>query len=52
MDLNFKNQFCNGFHYLLMMSPSFNNSAIITVKGFDYCCNIYGVKKSDTIHLL
>ena len=34
------------------MSPDINNIAIITVEGNDYRCIIYGVSKSDTIHLL
>ena len=35
-----------------MMSPGINNVTIITIKGVDYCCIIYGVSKSDVIHLL
>ena len=35
-----------------MMSIDNNNTAIILVKGAAYCCIIYGVSKSDTIHLL
>ena len=34
------------------MSPDINNIDIITIKCVDYCCIIYGVSKSDAIHLL
>ena len=34
------------------MSLDINNTAIITIKGADYRCIIYGVSKSDAIHLL
>ena len=33
------------------MSPDINNFAIITIKGVYYRCIIYGVSKSDIIHL-
>ena len=48
----FQKSVCNGSHDLLMMSPDINSIAIITVKGVDCRCIIYGVNKSDTIHLL
>ena len=35
-----------------MMSPGINNIAIITVKAVDYRYSIYGVRKSDGIHML
>lgn len=35
-----------------MISPNFNNTAIITVKSVDYRCNIYDVSKSDVMDLL
>ena len=35
-----------------MISADTNDIAIITIKGVDYRCNIYGVSKFDAIHLL
>lgn len=35
-----------------MMNSDIKNIAYITVKGDDYCCIIYGVSKSNAIHLL
>ena len=35
-----------------MISPDFDNIAIIIIKDVNYCCFIYGVGKSDSIHLL
>ena len=34
------------------MSRDINDIAIITVKGVDYCCIIYGVSKFDTTLVL
>ena len=48
----FQKSVCSGCHDLLMMSPDINNIAIITVKGVDCHCIIYGINKSDIIHLL
>lgn len=35
-----------------MMSPNISDNTIITVKAVDYCCIIYGISKSDAIHLI
>lgn len=35
-----------------MESLEINDIAIITVKGSDYCCDIYDVCKSDNMNLL
>ena len=35
-----------------MMNPDINSIAIITVKGDDYHCMIYGVRKYDANHVL
>ena len=48
----FQKPLCNVWHDLLMMSPNNSDISIIFVKGVDYHCIIYDVRKSDTIHLL
>ena len=35
-----------------MLYLNISDIAIITVKGIDYCCIIYGTSKSEAIHLL
>ena len=35
-----------------MMSPNISDNTIITVKAVHYCCIIYGISKSDAIHLI
>ena len=40
----FKKPVCNGYHDLIMMSPDFNNIALISIKGHDYCCIIHSVE--------
>ena len=42
----------NCWNYFLMISIPINNIANIIIKGADYRCMIYGVSKSDAIHLL
>ena len=36
----------------MMLCLNLSDIAIITVQGVDYCRIIYGISKSDTIHLL
>ena len=35
-----------------MMSINLKDIAILNINGSDYCCNIYGNSKNDTVNLL
>ena len=50
--LKFQDFVCNGCHDLSMLYLNISDIAIITVKGIDYCCIVYGTSKSEAIHLL
>ena len=54
LDKRFKFQpyLCNGCHDLLMMSINFNNIVVLNIHIVDYCCNIYGISKSDVVNVL
>ena len=43
---------CSGFHDLRMFYLNISDTVIITVKGVDYCCIIYEIRKSEGTHLL
>ena len=43
---------CNGCHDLLIMtSMNLSDSAILNIKGADYCCIISGISKREAINL-
>ena len=48
----FQKSICNGCHDLLIMCTNISDIALVTVKGVDYHCNIFDIRKSDTINLL
>ena len=48
----YQDSVCNVCHDLLMQYVNISDFAIITVKGPDYCCIIYGISKSETINRL
>ena len=46
------NDLCNGSHVLTILSVNINDTAIVTIKKVDYCCNIHNISKSEAINLL
>ena len=46
------NDLCNGSHVLTMLSVNINDTAIVTIKKVDYCCNIHNISKSEAINVL
>ena len=45
----FQPNVCNRCHYLLMMCLSLSDIAILNIKGFDYCCIISLISKSEVL---
>ena len=43
---------CNGCLDVLMMSINVNDMAILNIQIVHYCCNIYGISKSEAVNLL
>ena len=43
---------CNRYHNLLLMSMNLSDNVILNIKGFNYCCIIIGISKSEAIKLL
>ena len=54
LDYSFKFQpnVYNSCHDLLMMSINLTDTAILNIKGFDYCCIISLISKNEAIKLL
>ena len=48
----FRDYVCNGCHDLSMLCLNISDTAIITVKNFDYLCIMYNINKSEAISLL
>ena len=48
----FQSYVCYGCHDLLMMPMNLNDISILNVCGINYCCNFYGISKSNAINLL
>ena len=48
----FQQNVCNRCHDLLVMSVNLSNIAILNIKGFDYCCIISLISKSEAINLM
>ena len=48
----FQPNVCNGCHDVLMMSMNLNDTAILNIHNFDYRCIVYGISKSEAVHLL
>ena len=46
----FQNSVCNGCYALTMLCLNLSDTAVITVKGVDYCCIIHDTSKSEAIH--
>ena len=54
LDKNFKYEpyLCNGCHDLMQKTMSFNDVAIVSIKGRDYRIHFWYMSKSDAINLL
>ena len=54
LDKNFTYEpyLCNGCHNLMQKTVSFNNAAVVSVKGSDYRIHFCFISKSDAINLL
>ena len=48
----FQRDVCNLCHNVLMISMSLSNTAILNIKGVDYCCIINLIWKSKAVNLL
>ena len=48
----FHTNVCNRCHDLLMMSMKLNDTAILNIKGSDYCCIISLISKNEVINLM
>ena len=48
----FEPHVCNGCRDILMMAYELKNIAILSVKGVDYRCVLWGVTKNDAINML
>ena len=53
-DVNFKyeNYLCNGCHYFMQKAISFDNVAIVYVKGSAYRINFWYIGQDDTIKIM
>ena len=53
-DINFKYEphLCNGCHGLMQKAVSFNNIAIVYVKGSAYRINFWYISKDDAINMM
>ena len=43
---------CNKFHDILMTAYELKNIAILTVKGVDYRCILWGISKNEAVNIL
>ena len=48
----FQPSVCNECHDLLMMSMDLSDTAILNIKGSDYCCIISGISKNEAINIM
>ena len=48
----YKNNLCSGCHDLMLKAMSFNNIAIVNVKGNSYKINFWYVSKDDAINIM
>ena len=53
-DIGFKYEpdLCNGCHYLMQKVMSFNNVAIVYIKGIAYRIHLWYMSKDDTINIM
>ena len=53
-DIGFKYEpyLCNGFHDLMQKAISFNDAAIVSIKGSDYRIHFWYMSKDDLINII
>ena len=51
-NFNYEKYLCNGCHDLMQKAMSFNDVAIVSVKGNDYRINFWYMSKNDAIVLM
>ena len=53
-DIGFKYEpyLCNGFHDLIQKAISFNDAAIVSIKGSDYGIHFWYMSKDDLINII
>ena len=51
-NFNYEPCLCNGCHDLLQKARSFNNVAVVSIKGSEYRTHFWCMSKSDGINLL
>ena len=51
-NFNYEPCLCNGCHDLLQKARSFNNVAVVSIKGSEYRTHFWYMSKSDGINLL
>ena len=51
-DFNYEPYLCNGCHDLMQKAVSFNNVAIVSIKGIGYRIYLWYMSKNDAINLL
>ena len=52
MGLQYENYLCNGCHDLMQKAMSFNNIAIVYVKGSAYRINFWYMSKDNAINIM
>ena len=51
-NFNYENYLCNGCHDLMQKAMSFNDIAIVSIKGNDYRIHFWYMNKNDAIVLM
>ena len=51
-NINYQKYLCNGCHDLMQKDMSFNNIAIVSVKGNDYRIHFWDIDKEDAISIM
>ena len=51
-NFNYQKYLCNGCHDLMQKAMSFNNVAIVSVKGNDYRIHFWYIDKNDAISIM
>ena len=52
IDFKYENYLCNGCHYFMQKAISFDNVAIVYVKGSAYRINFWYMSKDDAINIM
>ena len=51
-NFNYEKYLCNGYHDLMQKAISFNDVAIVSIKGNDYRIHFWYMSKNDTVILM